>query len=329
MKEKVLITGASGFVGYHLIQAALKNGLEVFASVRASSKIEHLKGLPIHFNYTNLFDEKAIERDLQEKRYDYIIHAAGVTKAKNQNEYDYANAELTRKLGLAVVNSGLQLKKFVFISSLAAMGPSNDNELINEQREARPVTQYGKSKLLAEQYLAEIISLPLIVLRPTAVYGPRERDIFIVLKLIAQGVEAYIGRIDQKLSFIHVTDLANITLNALQSNVTGKTYNVSDGKYYDRYALADFAKSFLKKKTLKFHIPKSVVQLIALIQEFVGNVSGTTPALNRNKLAELTASNWACSIESLRKDLSFNPVYDLEKGLAETLTWYSENKWLK
>lgn len=330
MKEKVLITGASGFVGYHLIEAALERGLEVYASVRSSSKIEHLKDLPIHFTYTNLSDENALQKEFEEKQYDYIVHAAGATKARNEVEYNYANAEITQKLGAAAIQAKLPLKKFVFISSLAALGPSFNSEPIDEEKhKPQPVTLYGKSKLLAEQYLEAMTSLPAIVLRPTAVYGPRERDIFIVLKMIAGGFEPYIGKTDQQLSFVYVKDLARITVEALLSGVKGKAYNVSDGQSYNRYALADFTKTLLEKRTLKFHIPKGIVHVMALLQEFMGRITGVAPALNRNKLAELTAPNWACSIDSIRQDLLYTPQYDLRKGLAETLKWYNDNNWLK
>lgn len=329
MKERVLITGASGFVGYHLIEAALRKGVDVYAAVRATSKVNHIKALPINFNYTNFSDREAARKDLEEKQYDYIIHAAAAVKARNENEYNRTNAELTRTLGMAIVEAQLPLKKFVFISSLAALGPSDTSDAITECHPARPLTYYGKSKLLAEHYLAAIPSLPTIVLRPTAVYGPRDRDIFIILKSISQGIEPYIGRKAQQLSFVYVKDLAEITLDALRSNVTGRSYNVSDGQRYDRYALADLTKSILQKQTYKVHLPESVVRIMAGVQEVIGNIRGTMPTLNRNKIAELTAENWSCSIDSIRHDLGYIPRYDLKSGLTETLQWYKENEWFK
>lgn len=329
MKERVLITGASGFVGYHLIEGALDRGLEVYAAVRSSSKVDHLKSLPVQFTTTDFSNTKALRADLEEKQYAYIIHAAGTVKANSEKEYTQVNAEFTRNLGVAVAEAQIPLKKFIFLSSLAAIGPSPNGHAITELDSARPVTYYGKSKLLAELYLSTIHSLPLITLRPTAVYGPRERDIFILLKTIAQGLEPYIGRIEQQLSFVYVKDLAAVTMDALYSNITRRSYNVADGQCYSRYELANIVKEILQKRTFKVHIPTSVVHLVAFLQEIAGKIRGTTPALNQDKLAELTAPNWSCNIESIRKDLGFRPRYNLESGLVETIQWYRDNQWIK
>jgi len=328
MKERVLITGASGFVGYHLIEAALAKDLEVHAAVRASSRVDHLRHLPVQFVTTDFSDSRAVRAELEAKQYQYVIHAAGATKALNEASYNEVNAVYTRNLAQAVAAADVPLKKFVFLSSLAAMGPATNGHPILEQDAPRPLTYYGKSKLLAETYLATLQGLPAIVLRPTAVYGPRDRDIFIILKTIAQGVEPYIGRKPQQLSFIYVKDLAAVSVGALLSSVVKGSYNVSDGECYDRYALANITKEILHKKTLKVHIPTGVVKAMAFFQETMGRIQGTMPALNQNKLAELTAANWSCSIDSIRKDLAFVPRYNLAQGLEETLQWYKDNAWL-
>jgi len=328
MKERVLITGASGFVGYHLIEEALAKGLEVYAAVRASSRIDHLRNLPVQFVTTDFSEVRATRAELEAKGYQYIIHAAGATKALNEASYNEVNAVYTRNLAQAVSEVQVPLKKFVFLSSLAAMGPAKNGQPILEKDAPNPVTFYGKSKLLAESYLSALDSLPSIVLRPTAVYGPRDRDIFIILKTIAQGIEPYIGRMPQKLSFIYVKDLAAVSVGALHSSVVKGSYNVSDGGCYDRYELANITKEILHKKTLKVHIPTGVVKAMAFVQETLGRMQGNMPALNQNKLAELTAANWSCSIDSIQKDLGFLPRYTLAQGLEETIQWYKANHWL-
>ncbi|SHH66325.1 Nucleoside-diphosphate-sugar epimerase [Chryseolinea serpens] len=328
MKESVLITGASGFVGYHLIEEALAKGLEVYAAVRASSRVDHLRNLPVQFVTTDFSDVRAIRAELEAKRYQYVIHAAGATKALNEASYNEVNAVYTRNLAQAVSELQVPLKKFVFLSSLAAMGPAKNGHPILEKDAPNPVTFYGKSKLLAESYLSALDSLPTIVLRPTAVYGPRDRDIFIILKTIAQGIEPYIGRKPQQLSFIYVKDLAAVSVGALYSSVVKGSYNVSDGGSYDRYELANITKEILHKKTLKVHIPMGVVKAMAFVQETLGRMQGSMPALNQDKLAELTAANWSCSIDSIRKDLGFSPRYTLAQGLEETIQWYKANQWL-
>jgi len=328
MKEKVLITGASGFVGFHLVEAALKMNLEVYAAIRKSSNVQHLQGYNIHYTYPDFNSIESLRKDIEENQYSYIVHAAGATKAKQQEEYNYINAEYTNNIIKAAEQSGVAIKKLVMISSLAAIGPLNNiNEAITEGTTAAPVTQYGKSKLLAEEYLSSS-ALPWIVFRPTAVYGPRERDIFMLFKSIGRGMEPYIGNIPQQLSFIYVKDLAVLTISALFSTVSHAAYNITDGLAYDRYELADLIKKELNRKTIRFHIPMSFIRVLALTMEKTYGFLGKAPVLNREKLNELTATNWYCSIEKAQNELGFKPLYNLERGLKETVAWYKEQQWL-
>lgn len=329
MKERVLITGASGFVGYHLIQAALEAGLEVFAAVRKRSDVRHLKDFAITYVYPDFHDPSALKSALEDNQYHYIIHASGITKAKSRKEYDEVNADYTRNLALAARDADLPLKKFVFVSSLAALGPLKDlSGLIADDTAGNPVTNYGASKLLAEQYLREIKDLPWLVIRPTAVYGPREKDIFILLQSINKGLEPHIGSFRQQISFIYVKDLARVIVDALKAGAVHTFYNVSDGRIYDRYALAEGVKRFLHKKTFKFHLPVPAVAGLASVMEWLYRNSAAAPALNKEKMNELTAVNWACSIDGVQRDLAFQPEYDLDHGLAETLQWYQQHNWL-
>jgi nucleoside-diphosphate-sugar epimerase len=328
MKERVLITGASGFVGYHLIVEALQNNLEVFAAVRKSSKVDHLKDLAIQYVYLEYHDQDALNKALKEKQYHYIIHATGLTRAISVEEYDRVNATYTFNLAQAALASGSEFKKFVLISSLAAVGPLNTlNGIITEDTPANPITAYGRSKLLAEAKLKTIPGLNYTILRPTAVYGPRDTGIFIFFKQLTNRMEPYIGRIQQKLSFIYVADLAKASIKAL-TNGDGQTFNLSDDTYYDRYELGKIAKKILGVKTLKFHLSVNFVKLIAAISEKVSSLTNKAPILNIEKLNELTAVNWSCSTELAKRDLGFTSQYGLESGLNETLKWYRENQWL-
>jgi len=329
MKERVLITGASGFVGYHLIEHALKNNLEVYAAVRKSSKVDHLKHFPIQYVYPDFNNADSLIKELEDKQYTYIIHAAGVTAAKAQKDYDRVNADYSFNLASAAAQANIKLKKFVFLSSLAAVGPLNDiEEIITENTIPNPVTAYGRSKLLAEQKLNTLTSLPLITLRPTAVYGPRDTGIYIILKQFSKGFEPYIGKIDQHLSFIYVSDLAKITVQALFSPIVHKTYNLSDGKVYDRYALAKFSKEVLNKKTIRLHLPLLLIKALAGFLERLYARSNKTPALNIEKLNELNAVNWICDIKIVTQDLNYLPEYDLKKGLTDTFAWYKKHNWI-
>ena len=328
MKERVLITGASGFVGYHLVTEALNKNLEVFVAVRSSSKIDHLKHLDIKYTSLEFNNPSALKREIKEKKYDYIIHAAGVTRARSTEEYNQINATYAYNLAQAAAQTG-HIKKFVFISSLAAVGPLNNLDgIIDANTIPHPVTAYGKSKLLAEEQLKTINNLNYTILRPTAVYGPRDKDIFIFFKQVAIGFEPYIGRIEQKLSFIYVADLAKASIKAL---FTGdkKTYILSDDSCYNRYQLADYIKAVLLNKTVKFHLPVNFVKMIAGIAEKVSSLTNKAAVLNIEKLNELKAVNWSCNIDQAKADLDFHPAYSLQEGVAETIQWYKANKWLK
>jgi UDP-glucose 4-epimerase len=328
MKQRVLITGASGFVGFHLIEEALKNNLEVYAAVRKSSKIDHLKSLDIKYTYPDFTDITSLKKEINENKYDYIIHAAGVTKAKSQKEYNQINAAYTNNLAKAVLESDIKLKKFVLISSLAAVGPLNSLQgVITEQTPPAPVTAYGKSKLLAEENLKTFSSLNYNILRPTGVYGPRDKDIFIFFKQVSRGLEPYIGNIQQNLSFIYVTDVAKAAIKSLHAG-NKKTYNLSDGNFYDRYELGNVTKKVLNLKTIKFHLPVIFVKLIAIIAEKYSSLNNKASVLNVEKLNELMAVNWNCDIGQAKADLGFYPEHNLTSGVTETLKWYKAHKWL-
>ena len=328
MKARVLITGASGFIGHHLIEEALKNDLDVFAAVRKTSDLSHLEDFKIQYTYPNFNDVPALKKEIAENNYSYIIHAAGLTKARSENEYNRINAQYTQNLALAAAESGGNLKKFVLISSLAAQGPLNHLAgSLNEVVAPKPVTSYGKSKLLGEESLKAFSALNYAILRPTAVYGPRDKDILIFFKQIVKGFEPFIGNTDQKLSFLYVTDLAKAAVKALYAG-NRETLNLSDGSFYDRYELGRLAKEILGLKTVKINLPVNIVKLIAIFSEAYGFLTNKAVALNVEKVNELVAVNWHCDIEKARAVLGFCPEHDLKSGLNETLKWYKLNKWL-
>ena len=328
MKDKVLITGASGFLGYHLIQTAIAANFEVFAAVRKNSNIEHLSEFPLKYLYLNYEDPEQMSRLIAENKIDFIIHSAGVTKAIRQEVYDQVNAGYTINLAKAAENSGGICKKIVFISSLAAVGPLNDGQQkITEQTHPRPVTAYGRSKLLAENQLASI-SIPTTILRPTAIYGPRDKDIFIMLKTINNGMDPYIGKIVQELSFVHAEDVALAAVQSLTIKNALGIYHITDGNSYNRYEFSDISKSILNRKAFRFHIPMPLVKSLAFFLEKVNGWLNKPSVISREKLHELAAINWICDITKANKDLNFIPKYNLQTGLEDTISWYKKNKWL-
>lgn len=329
--EKILITGASGFVGHHLACAAKEAGLEVHAAVRASSDISHLERMVSKFVYPDFGSSEKLSSLLQGEGYHYIIHAAAMTRAKNRAVLELVNVSYTENLALAARMSASSLKRFVFVSSLAAVGPLayDAAKPIDERTPLHPVTAYGKSKRMAEERLTAIADLPLTIIRPTAVYGPRERDLLVLFKTLNKGWDMYIGRRPQKLSFIYVKDLADLIIKAvLKPTGERKLYHATDGNTYGRYELGNIFNEFRGKKAKRIHVPVKLVSIVAGTLELMYSFSDKIPVLYPERLNELTAPNWECDISAARHDLGFAPKYDLKSGLAETMHWYRSNGWI-
>lgn len=326
MKNKILITGASGFLGFHLVNEARKRGLEVYAAVRKSSDVSHLDARLVHLNYSSAEELSAV---LNEHHFDYIVHAAAVTRSKNPAVYEKVNVRYAENLALAA--SGLAgLKSFVFVSSLAAVGPvSYHAPKLSENSPKNPLTGYGKSKKSAEEALLKIQNLPLTIIRPTAIYGPRERDLLVLFRTIIVGLDLYIGKTPQKLTFIHGEDAATAILNAAQKPFEKiRTFNLTDGNTYSRYAIADLIADVTGRKAFRIHLPVGLVSAVAGMLEFLYRWSEKYPVLYRERISEVTAESWDCDTELIRTELGFTPKYNLESGLIETLQWYFIQKWL-
>ena len=327
--KKILITGASGFVGSHLVEEALNRDLEVYAGVRKTSSRQFLKNKNIHFFEMDFTNKKELKEKFNKAKFDFIIHNAGVVSVPKLQDYFTINFDYVKNL-IEALNNTLP-EKFIYMSSLASYGPASSSDLsdfLTEGRKPKPINTYGKSKLKSEGYIKSINNLPYIIFRPTAIYGPREKEILTFFKLINKNIEGYIGNKKQHLTFIYVKDLAKTILDAALSKVSQKSYFISDGKHYSQNDLGKYAKQFLNKKTLRFHVPVSLVRSIAWLLEQPAKLTGNYPALNLEKVRILESMNWKCDLTALKEDLNFRPQYDLERGLEETIEWYKKNKWL-
>ncbi|MES2892410.1 MAG: NAD(P)-dependent oxidoreductase [Bacteroidota bacterium] len=328
MSDHVLVTGASGFLGYHIVNAAIEKGLIVYAAVRKNSNIKHLEDLPVRYVYLDYENVEDLAKQLRENNIRHIIHAAGITKAMRQDTYDYINATFTLNLAKAAEKLGDQFSKFVFISSLAAVGPLTDPaKQILETDTPKPVTAYGRSKLLAEKNLSGV-GISSVILRPTAIYGPRDKDIFILVKTVNKGFDPYIGKFDQFLSFVHAKDVAELSVQSLFIPEASGIYNVTDGNSYNRYQFSDIIKTILKKTAFRFHIPMPIVRTLAFVLETTNGWLKKPSVLSREKLHELAAKNWICDISKAKNELRYSPKFDLRTGLEDSIAWYTKNKWM-
>lgn len=332
MKLKILITGASGFVGYHLVRCAKSAGYEVHAAVRNSSKTFDIASYVDKFVYPDYTDVVSLKSLFAAEHYDYVIHAAALTKSKREQDMYVVNVTYTLNLMEAALNGAAVPKGIHFVSSLAALGPAAYGEdPITENSDYRPVTVYGRSKMTAELLIKErFTDKPIRIFRPTAVYGPKDKDIFILLKTLNRGIDAYIGRAPQKLSFVYVKDLAELLVDSLRIEVIDgiQAFNITDGRVYGRYDLADVFKRITGKQMRRIHIPYGIVKQVAVLSKWMYQASAKTPVLYPERLHELVAQNWSCDISRSKEQLGFEPRYGLEQGLAESIDWYRTNGWL-
>lgn len=330
---KVLVTGASGFVGSHLVELLKSNGWEVHAAVRKSSNVHDIRLFVDKFVYPNQNNFEEVRSLFAAESYDYIIHAAALTKAKTNKELQIVNVGNTEIILEAAFSVEHPPKRVVFVSSLAAIGPVGYDAVhaILENNNYNPVTAYGRSKRDAELMIKQKFSdKPITIFRPTAVYGPKEKDLFILFDTLNKGIDPYIGKEPQKLSFVYVKDLVKVLVQGCVTEQVGlQFYNISDGQVYSRFAMADIFKDTFSRKPIRLFIPFFVVSTMAKISEFLYKSSKQTPTLYPERLGELTAANWACDISKAENFLGYKPSYDLTKGLKESLLWYKENNWLK
>ena len=248
MANKILITGASGFIGSFIVEEALRRDMDVWAAVRKTSSREYLQDSRINFIELDFRSKEALVAQLGAHEFDYVVHAAGVTKCLDKEDFRRINTEGTIHLVDALIDLRMPIKRFVYLSSLSVFGNIHERQPyqdITERDCPRPNTAYGKSKLEAERYLDSIGNdFPYIILRPTGVYGPRERDYFLMAQSVARHVDFAAGFKRQDITFVYVLDVVQAVFLALDRGMSGRKYFLSDGEVYRS---ADFS-SLLKKE---------------------------------------------------------------------------------
>lgn len=334
---KILITGASGFIGSFAVESALKNGHEVWAGVRGSSSKAYLSDPNIHFIDLPYASQEKMEAKLNEVKaeigkWDAIIHIMGLTKCKQKGDFDRVNFDYTRNFVEALRATGTVPANFIYMSSLSAMGPGNPDTLeeIKYTDQPNPNTLYGQSKLKTENYLKGLADFPYTILRPTGVYGPREKDYFVMLQTLQRHFNPAIGFKPQYITFIYVKDLVKVAFACIEQNKVGQTYFVADGDVWTSDDYAALAKEKLGIGwTIPLRVPSFLVKGICAVMEMVGSWFGKLPTLNNDKYNILSALNWKCDTKKLEDELGFKAEYPLGRGLDECIEWYRKEGWLK
>ena len=331
--ERVLITGASGFIGSFIVEEALQRGMEVWAAVRKSSSREWLQDDRIHFIELNLSSENDLKSQLKDHVFDYVVHAAGVTKCLKKEQFYQVNTEGTRHLVHALLALQMPIKRFVYLSSLSIFGAIREQLPylpIREDDEPQPNTEYGKSKLAAEDILEAVADkLPYVILRPTGVYGPREKDYFLMVKSIQSHTDFSVGFKRQDITFVYVKDVVQAVFLAMEHGKSGRCYFLSDGQVYQSSTFSDLIIRELGNPwCLRIKAPIWVLRVVTFFGEQVGKITGKISALNNDKYHILKQRNWQCDIQPAIDELGYQPQYQLERGVKETVAWYKEKGWI-
>ena len=261
---------------------------------------------------------------------DYVFHIAGITKARKQRQYHDGNVLTTKNL-LEAATGISTIKKFCYVSSLTAIGPGSDTDPVTEDTPAHPITSYGISKLEAET-VCELYSsrIPIVILRPPAVYGPRDRDLLEIFRWAKHGIKPVFGSHKKRLSVIYGPEVARAIVEAtIAERTKGETYFVADPSVYRLSDVLDqLAELFGRRRTLSVRLPAPLFYSIAGISELV-SLFGTAPALlNLEKARDLLQPSWVCSPRKLEEHIGFRNQVSIRDGLESTIKWYEEYGWL-
>ena len=324
----VVVTGSTGFIGSHLIDYLVGHGCTIHALVRETSDQRWLnKSDQVKVHVVDFAKSSSIS--CLEKA-DYLFHCAGLTKAKTRDDYFCGNVFSCEVLYERCVAIGSNLKAIIHLSSLAAAGPNVQGEAAQEKDPCKPVTYYGESKLAGERIALNYSSLlPIVIIRPPVVYGPREENFFIYLKTLSQGWNIKIGTTRRELSLVYVTDLVRAMVRAAVCYPKNeKIYYVTDGEHHTWNDISGSAMKILNVRAKALFIPKVLLTFLSIISETLAWF-GPKPALfDRQRVIDICQTSWIASPKSFFESHDFQPKYNLAKGLKETIDWGKKNNWL-
>jgi len=329
MGELCLVTGANGFVGSHLVEELVRRGSRVRALVRKTSDTRWLDDTQAERAFGDVTDPASLGPALE--GCGCVFHVAGVIKARDRETYLKVNAGGTAALLEACARMNRPPRRFVLVSSLAAGGPSGRGPAVVESDPPRPISFYGESKLKAEELAAKHFDrLPIVIVRPPVIYGPREVDIFEYIKTAARfGLVLAAGPFDSPLSMAHVRDVVEGLILAAKSDARGEVYYIAGPDVATGGDVGDALGAALKRKLRRLRVPLPLTRLLAAASEVQSAITRKPALLNREKVREILADGWVCNIDKARAQLGFQPRVGIREGIRETIEWYRAQGWMK
>lgn len=323
-KEKVLVTGAGGFIGSHLVESLLDKGYEVVCLVKPGENVRWIKDMDLTLIYGDLIQKETLYEPI--KGVSYIYHLAARMGGGDKPSYIYeVNYKGSKNLIRACIESGVKLKRFLFASSFAAVGPSGDSRVLDEKSPPNPKSHYGKSKLLAENFLRENgDKIPYTIVRLPLVYGPRSlKGLYVMFKIVNSGFELLLRKSETNLGFVKDI-IKGMILSAETPIAVGQTYFLGEDRIFNSRELFMHIADALDKKTMKISAPYFFIYSLAFFVEKFADITGTHAPLRRDSLAAYLGFKWRFSMKKAKKELNFKTEYPLAEGLKITANWYKK-----
>lgn len=325
---RVLVTGATGFLGSHVAEQLKEQGHEPVCLVRKTSNTEFLEELGVERVVGAMNDPDSLADAV--RGVDAVVHSAGLIKAKSVEEFDRVNRQGTLDLAQATLEHAPSVKRFVLVSSAGVMGPALPGKPHKPTDPANPVTHYGRSKLAGEEALLTLKDdLPVTIMRPPAIYGPRDAEILAFFKTVRKGFAFRMGDSLRSLSMVFGPDCARACIRAIEADVpSGSVFFVDDGQAYSFESMTDaVAEAYGVKLWAKPRIPPPVLHVAATFSEMFGKIANKAVIFNRDKLNELLMEDFLVDSSDTREALAWKPEVMFPQGAQLTAKWYREHGW--
>lgn len=325
MPRSAFVTGATGFVGSHLVDLLVDRGWRVVALVRPTSDTGHLERAGATLRVGALSAE-TLRGPIA--GHDVVFHLAAATRAASEAAYERVNVEGTRAVMDAAASAAAPPGRVVYLGSMAAAGPSLGGEPVAETDAPHPITAYGRTKLAAERISLARDDVRTVALRPPAVYGPRDRDLLPFFRMARLGVMAVPAGPPRELQLIHVHDLARALLAAAEAPGARGVYHVAEARAYRWGDVVELIGAAVGRRPRSIPIPRTLVRAAAALSEAGSRMVGRPTIFNRDKARELLAAGWLCTTERAQRELGFVARIPLEQGIRRTAEWYRGKGWL-